>query len=418
MSSIAQEASRMPAAKPSPASLADAPHRLLFLAGAGNVMLAMAWWAAWLCSARGWLPPMRQPEQPPGWMHALVMQYQVLPPFIFGFLLTVFPRWLALPALTRWHYLPIGIGLLGGQLLTLAGLFGYPQLVFLGWLQTLAGWVAALAILLDLLRRDQSGDWHARSAACALLFGLAGLASLMAWLYTGNPRLLYAAVKMGGFGLLLPIYFTVNHRMTPFFVRCVLPMQKGWNPPWTLAAAWALMLVHLGLELAHGYAWLWLPDLPLLALTATLLWRWWPRPPRGSRVPMLLRVLLLGFAWLPIALALYAVQSLWLFATDAYILGRAPAHALFIGYFGSLLVAMVTRVTQGHSGRALELGRAAGFAFAVVQAVAVLRVCAELTADPLPLYALAALGWLLAFLPWALRSAWIYLTPRVDGKPG
>jgi uncharacterized protein involved in response to NO len=27
-------------------------------------------------------------------------------------------------------------------------------------------------------------------------------------------------------------------------------------------------------------------------------------------------------------------------------------------------------------------------------------------------------AWLLAFLPWALRSAWIYLTPRADGQPG
>ena len=26
--------------------------------------------------------------------------------------------------------------------------------------------------------------------------------------------------------------------------------------------------------------------------------------------------------------------------------------------------------------------------------------------------------WLLAFLPWVLRSAWIYLTPRADGKAG
>jgi uncharacterized protein involved in response to NO len=409
---------RLPATPLSPALLAAAPHRLLFLVGAGNVLLAMAWWAAWLCSARGWLPPMPQPDYPAGWMHALVMQYQVLPPFIFGFLLTVFPRWLGLPALSRWHYLPVGLGLLGGQLLTLLGLFGYPQLVFLGWLQTLAGWIAALVVLLELLRRDESGDWHARSAACALLFGLFGIGLVMAWLYTGNAKLLYAAVKFGGFGLLLPIYFTVNHRMTPFFVRCVLPAQAGWNPRWVLVAAWACMLAHLGLELVHGYAWLWLPDLPLLALSATLLWRWWPRPRAGQHVPMLLRVLLLGFAWLPIALALYSVQSLWMLGTGAFVLGRAPAHALFIGYFGSLLVAMVTRVTQGHSGRPLELGRAAGFAFVMVQAVAVLRVCAELRADPLPWLALAALGWLLAFLPWVLRSAWIYLTPRADGKAG
>ena len=40
-------------------------------------------------------------------------------------------------------------------------------------------------------------------------------------------------------------------------------------------------------------------------------------------------------------------------------LGRAPIHALGIGFFGGMLVAMVTRVTMGHSGRALKMDRAA-----------------------------------------------------------
>ena len=49
------------------------------------------------------------------------MQYQMLPSFIFGFLLTVFPRWMGLPEIDRWRYLPVGLGLFGGQLATLAG---------------------------------------------------------------------------------------------------------------------------------------------------------------------------------------------------------------------------------------------------------------------------------------------------------
>ena len=52
------------------------------------------------------------------------MQYQVLPPFIFGFLLTVFPRWMSWPPLSPWHYVPVGVGLFGGQVLTLAGCAG------------------------------------------------------------------------------------------------------------------------------------------------------------------------------------------------------------------------------------------------------------------------------------------------------
>ena len=97
---------------------------------------------------------------------------------------------------------------------------------------------------------------------------------------------------------------------------------------------------------------------------------------------------------------------------------RAPAHALFIGFFGSVLVAMVTRVTQGHSGRALVMPAAAWFAFAAIQLVALLRVFAEVMPDGLAWQAVAALGWLLAFAPWVLRIGRIYLSPRTDGKPG
>ena len=127
--------------------LANAPHRLLFFIGATNVLLAMAWWSLWLIDAHWQLFGLTQPSMPAGWMHAILMQYSVLPPFIFGFLLTVFPRWLNLPALTKWHYLPIGLGLLGGQLVLLVGLFGYPHMVLIGLFQITAGWIASGHIL-------------------------------------------------------------------------------------------------------------------------------------------------------------------------------------------------------------------------------------------------------------------------------
>ena len=97
---------------------------------------------------------------------------------------------------------------------------------------------------------------------------------------------------------------------------------------------------------------------------------------------------------------------------------RAPVHALTVGFFGSLLVAMVTRVTQGHSGRPLEMGSIPWLCFCLLQGVAVLRIAAEVLPDTQGWLALAAVGWVIAFAPWVARSAWIYLTPRADGQVG
>ena len=156
----------------SPRLLAAAPHRLLFFVGAGNILLAMLWWAAWLANTRWQLWEMPQPTPYAGWLHAFVMQYQMLPSFIFGFLLTVFPRWMAQPELTRWHYLPVGFGLLSGQVLFLVGLFGFPHLAHLGVINTMAGWIAGCVFLFGQLRGDGFRTWHAVSAYVALLFGL------------------------------------------------------------------------------------------------------------------------------------------------------------------------------------------------------------------------------------------------------
>ena len=399
--------------------LAAAPHRLLFFVGACNLLLAMAVWAGWLVLQRWPLfaPPV--PAIPPGWLHAFVMQYQVLPSFMFGFLLTVFPRWLALPDLARWRYLLVGLGLMGGQLITLMGAFGSsvgagPAALKTGLLLTLLGWIAGLFNLAPMLWQERGTTWHARSCFAALLYGFVGLCAHAVFVFGGSAMWEFVSIKIGSFGLLLPMYFTVAHRMFPFFAGNVCKSYTPWRPMWLLALFWGLCLLHLALELVHGYVWLWLPDAALLLLCAGVFWRWWPHGPK----PALLSVLFISFAWLPIAFALYAAQSLIYISSGAFVFGRAPAHALFIGFFGSALIAMVTRVTQGHSGRTLTLPGTAAFAFIAIQCVAILRILAELMPDAKLWQAIAAVAWVLAFAPWVWRLARIYLAPRIDGKPG
>jgi uncharacterized protein involved in response to NO len=397
------------------AQLAAAPHRLMFFAGASTILLSMLWWACYLAAPRlGHAFP--EPPVPAGWAHAVLTQYGMLPLFMFGFLLTVFPRWMSQPALTRRAYVPVFAGLFGGYLLAHAGLLGSKRLLAIGLAAMLAGWIAGCFALGTVLVRNRARDRHALSCFIALVLGASGLAAFEAFALGAPWTFAIFAIKLGTFGLLLPIYFTVCHRMIPFFSASVVgPSYRVVRPAWSLALAGALLIAHLALELAHRFEWLWLADVPL---ALCFLGHWIAWQPWKCRKPGLLAALHLAFAWLPVAFFLFAAQSLMLFADGAFRLGRAPVHALTVGFFGSMLVAMVTRVTHGHSGRPLAMGPIPWLTFGLLQIVAALRIYAELAPDMQRWLVFAAFGWLVAFLPWVVRSIGIYARPRLDGKPG
>lgn len=399
------------------ALLASAPHRPLFLAGTVAVLLTMAWWTLELASLRfGW-GRWPQPTVPPVFGHAVLIQYGLFPLFMFGFLMTTFPRWMNGPRVSPRRYLPVAGGVLGGYVLGTLGLLGLPLLLKLGLLLMLAGYVVGVATLAGVLRAAADRNRHGWSCLAAFCVGTLGLASFLAWLLVPgvSPELAWLAVKLGTFGFLLPVYFTVCHRMLPFFSKNMVAGYDMWRPGWGLPVAWALLLAHVLLDWRGLASWLWLCDLPLATLFAAhwLMWKPW----RCLR-PGLLAVLHVAFAWLPVAFVLFAVQDLVLAIDDRQVLGLAPLHALAIGFFGSMLVAMVTRVTHGHSGRPLQMHPVPWLCFVLLQLVACVRIRAELGGDRYLWLVIAGAGWLVAFLPWVLRSAWIYLTPRTDGKPG
>lgn len=398
-----------------PRILAAAPHRLMFCAGASALIVSMLWWAC-LLGAGYFGHAFPASPVPAGWAHALLTQYGMLTLFILGFLLTVFPRWMGQPALTQRHYVPVFVGMFGGYLLAHVGLLDLEPLLIAGLALMLAGWIAALIALGGVLLRNGGRDRHALSCYLALLLGACGLAAFGACVLGARWQFASVAIKLGTFGLLLPIFFTVGHRMIPFFSASVVGADyRVFKPAWSLPLLWALLLVHVGLELAHAYVWLWLTDAPL---TALFLAHWLAWQPWKCMQPGLLAALYLAFAWLPLAFALFAAQSLILQWSGGFVLGRAPVHALTVGFFGSMLVAMVTRVTQGHSGRPLQMGAIGWLTFGVLQLVALTRVYAEVAHNPPLWLVVAASGWLIAFLPWVLRSLWIFATPRIDGKPG
>lgn len=391
-----------------------ASHRGLFLIGTVQFAATMLWWSFALLALMGIGPQMPDGALPASLLHAPVMLFLVLPPFFLGFLLTVFPRWMNYPDTAAKIYLPVVMTLAMATVLFWLGLFsGYADVIFASFAFSGAGWLWALGYMLALLVKErQAGKpptWHGWSCFTALYVGFMCLIASLTGLMKLDGALIHVA-NLTALGLfILPVFVTVCHRMIPFFAGNVVEGYIRWRPFSVLAAYWIASVLAAAGYLQGNFAIAATGNTALAALTGLMLWKWTPR----AAAPGLLWVLVLGFAWAPLGFGLLSWTDL--FAPE---LARAALHLLTVGLAGSLVVAMVTRVTQGHSGRALTMPPIAWIAFVATQAAAVLRLLAGFDGEDLALLTVAAFCLAIGLLPWALRSVRIYTRPRADGKPG
>jgi uncharacterized protein involved in response to NO len=95
-------------------------------------------------------------------------------------------------------------------------------------------------------------------------------------------------------------------------------------------------------------------------------------------------------------------------------------HALTAGAIGGAVLAVMTRVGLGHTGRLLALPVGVVWCYALVHGAAVARVAAPFVASEgqRALLLVSGLAWACAFGLFAIRYWSILTTPRPDGLPG
>lgn len=374
--------------------------RPFFLGGSLFALLALLLWAGVLAGAL-------QPEPPGGMLawHRHEMLFGFAAAIIAGFLLTAVQNWSGIPGLS-------------GR--PLQGLFLLWLLGRASWFLPLPAWLVlliqgaflplvAVALARPIIQRRLRNNYPI--VVLVLLIAACQWLTLAGWL--NHNEQWQRRGMLAGLWLVAAMMSMLGGRVIPFFTRRGLGnMSPTPARPWLdracLVGSVALPLSYvLGLgDRPHPVLALLFAALALLHGTRLVLWH-----DRGLwRVPLLWS-LHLAYAWL-----IPACLGLALWHAGVAINPSLAAHALTVGAMTGLIVAMMARVSLGHTGRPLQVPRSIVWAFALIQLAALARVLvAPFTPVGLGLSVLFGSGALLLFL-------WHYLPilarPRVDGMPG
>ena len=219
----------------------------------------------------------------------------------------------------------------------------------------------------------------------------------LALLFAGNVLFhlgIYAGLRLG-IATLLMLIALVGGRIVPSFTRNWLA-KAHLAPP---APEGALDRVALLVTLLALAAWVgrapfssWFLLGAGVALAARLS-RW--RGLSTVREPLLF-ILHLGYGWLALGLILLGLDP-----------GSSAAlHALTVGAIGTMTLAVMTRASLGHTGRALVADGATLAIYVLVTLAALLRVASSFAgAQAVPLTSLAGIAWSGAFATFALHYA-------------
>jgi uncharacterized protein involved in response to NO len=401
-----------------------APHRLGFFMAMLVLAASAVWWTVVQLQRSGAGPQLSFAVSP-SLVHATVMTFGFMPLFFSGFLFTAGPKWLGVPAPSAHAVAPALLAQLAGWFAWLVGSHLHQSIAVAGLTLALAGLCRMTAIFLRLVTASREPDKvHAKAIGVALLVGCASLGGVAIATLTGDDGIARRFVHSGLWGFVVVVFLTVANRMIPFFTSSATQMARRWGPEWVLWLMWCAAAFEVAM--AWGEPWLgglagWqivrgLFEFGAGAAVVALGIAWGLMQSLKIR---LLAMLHLGLLWLGLALMLSGVSQFLGWMTGARVLPLAGLHALTMGCLGSLMVAMVTRVSCGHSGRALVADNLVWGMFWLLQVATLLRIAATVPGWwTQNLLTATALVWSMVVLAWAIRYGSWYGRPRADGRPG
>jgi uncharacterized protein involved in response to NO len=326
--------------------------------------------------------------------HVHEMLYGYIPAVMTGFLLTAIPNWTG--------RLPLqGTPLLVLVVVWIAGRMAMNVSSLIGWFPAAAIDGAFLILVAAAAAREIIMGRNWRNLRIVIVVSVLAVGNIAFHLEAHITGLAEYSVRIG-IAAVVTLIMLVGGRIIPSFTNNWLVRANPGRLPTpfnrfdAIAVAAGVLALLLWILLPEGL----LTSAALFAaaiLHTARLARW-----AGDRTwrEHLVLVLHVGYAFVPLGFALAALAALRLVSTSAGI------HAWMAGAAGIMTLAVMTRASLGHTGRALTASPGTQFIYAAVLIAAIARICAAL--EPVwstPLLHVAAVAWAAAFLGFAIAYA-------------
>lgn len=381
--------------------------RPLFLGGTLFSIIAMAWWAYFWSNPSTWMP-----HGGPVWWHGHEMLFGFGSAIVVGFLLTAVQSWTGV------------LGLRGKPLalLALAWIFGRAFLAF-GVTYGFSVWLIALVDISFLLLAAiamaypvfKVKQWNNLMFVPILLV----LSLLNA---TGHWAVIYhhtdiATQSLHTTIILFSLIITIlGGRVIPSFTanatRCAKKAALKWLEVTSILSIILLLLIaFVGFDNVPPALLLVISSVAALA-NGLRFSRWGFQ--HCASVPLLWS-LHLAYIFIPIGFLLLALHSVGLIGNVS-----AALHSITVGAIGGMILAMISRVTLGHTGRQLTPPRLITLAYVFICLAAIVRVIIPIWFAGFTSWGITVAGilWVLGFSVYAYFYVPMLLTTRVDGRPG
>jgi uncharacterized protein involved in response to NO len=382
-----------------PAALWSLAFRPFFFAASFWAALALALWVVVFITG-GVLPSRFDPLT---WhIHAMLFGFVLAA--ITGFMLTAIPNWTGRPPIR-------GAALAGLVGLWLTGRIACLVSAFLPlWLAAaldLAFPVALCAVAAHEIIAAR--NW--RNLMMPVQIGVLGIADLLMYLELAGFDLPPGLGWRLAIAAIIALISAIGGRIIPAFTRNWLVRRRASRLPGEhgLIDRIGLATLHTGLL---GWAVFptsqWVGALLLLA-AASNLWRLARWRAMTSLGEPLLAILHLGYAWVVFGAALLGMSLLTAAVPEA-----AAIHAFTAGAIGTMVLAVMTRVARGHTGRPLEADRVTIAIYVQITAAALTRVLAAFQGDSVPLLGISGLLWVAGFGLFVMAYGPMLFLPRID----